>query len=308
MEKKSSPNESLGATTETSGCHLAEPSHFQLTSMPSVPRDTTGRAASLSQEESGSQQPSQQASHISSSLRSAPLQVPEQLSEERPHGTGRGASLPSLDEVSSSQCTTQGMGHQHAATFSSLQSGTRKSVICFAGISFESALQGTQAVSSTSKSPEGSVPAPSTADLAKGGQGQGQNKLRGRKQPCQECEPTLIQPALKYLRSEAGERGPVYGGQDKRSTPGSLMAAEGIHGDPGQAALAAQHVEILKKASNSPKTGAETVLKDDQALRMKVQELEEKLQALPVILQETQARGEEHEEEEEQQQQEEKQK
>lgn len=52
-----------------------------------------------------------------------------------------------------------------------------------------------------------------------------------------------------------------------------------------------QDVEILKKAPNSPKTGAETVLKDDQALPMKVQEPVENLQPLPAILQDPQGRG-----------------
>ncbi|CAI5793363.1 Hypothetical predicted protein [Podarcis lilfordi] len=148
-------------------------------------------------------------------------------------GNGQSASPPgrenpSLDEVSS----TKGMGRKRAAAFSSLKSGSKKSVSSFEGISFESALQGTQAVSSTFKSPEGSVPAPSTADVAKGGQGQGQKKhamvSRGRK------------PAMKFGKGATGTRIPVSGGQDNRSTSGSLMEGEGIRCRPGQAALAAQ--------------------------------------------------------------------
>ncbi|CAI5799458.1 Hypothetical predicted protein [Podarcis lilfordi] len=50
--------------------------------------------------------------------------------------------------------------------------------------------------------------------------------------------------------------------------------------------------------------GAETVFKEAEAFRVKLQELEEKLQALPATLQEPQARGEEHEEEEQQQEEE----
>ncbi|CAI5793368.1 Hypothetical predicted protein [Podarcis lilfordi] len=77
--------------------------------------------------------------------------------------------------------------------------------------------------------------------------------------------------------------------QDNRSTPGSLMEGEGINGNPGQAAPAAQVIENIKEALDGLKKAVKAVLKQVEAYFGKLQELEEKLQQMLATLQQARA-------------------